>query len=253
MPIYDKPVRLLMRDMVDDIQLKSGDIIEREQIIDWFATHYPLIKIGTVSGHLVLLSTNDPSRLNHNPSANKQSDLFFRIGTGRYRLYEPLTDPKPIVKGSVPTDEGFEVPEPVFEPEQSKIDSEFAYEHDLRDYLAKNLHLIEPGLKLYHDEGISGIEFPVGGRFIDILAVDAQDGYVVVELKVSKGHDRVVGQLLRYVGWIRKNQAEPNQKVRGVIIANTITEDILLACSELQNVALFEYSLSVSLRSVASN
>ena len=121
------------------------------------------------------------------------------------------------------------------------MDSEFAYERDLRDYLTKNLHLIEQGLKLYHDEGISGIEFPVGGRFVDILAVDAQGGYVVIELKVFKGYDRVVGQLLRYIGWIRKNQAEPGLKVRGVIIGNTITEDILLACSELQSVGLFEY------------
>ena len=49
-----------------------------------------------------------------------------------------------------------------------------AYEADLRNYLAKNLSIIEPGLKLYQDEGITGIEFDVGGRRIDILAVDAK-------------------------------------------------------------------------------
>jgi endonuclease len=28
------------------------------------------------------------------------------------------------------------------------------------------------GLRLYEEEGITGVEFPVGRRFIDMLAVD---------------------------------------------------------------------------------
>ena len=68
-----------------------------------------------------------------------------------------------------------------------------------------------------------------------------------MELKVSKGYDRVVGLILRYMAWIRKNQADEGQKVRGVIIARKISEDILLACSEIANIDLYEYGLSVSL------
>jgi hypothetical protein len=118
--------------------------------------------------------------------------------------------------------------------------------------LASNLHIIEPSLKLYTDEGITGVEFPVGGRYIDILAVDSAGGYVVIELKVSKGYDRVVGQLLRYVGWIKKNHAESGQRVRGIIIAKQISEDLRLACSELPSVSLYEYALSVTVKQVAS-
>lgn len=127
---------------------------------------------------------------------------------------------------------------------------EFAYEKDLQNYLARNLGLIETGLKLFEEEGINGLEFPVGGRFVDILAVDAAGNYVVVELKVSKGYDRVVGQLLRYIAWIEKNHAEKGQSVRGVIVAREISEDLTLACGSLPNVQLFEYALSVSLRPV---
>jgi RecB family endonuclease NucS len=61
---------------------------------------------------------------------------------------------------------------------------------------------IEPGLRLYEEESVKGIEFPVGGRFIDLLGVDEAGALVVIELKVSRGYDRVVGQLLRYGGWI---------------------------------------------------
>jgi endonuclease len=124
------------------------------------------------------------------------------------------------------------------------------YESDLRDFLAKNLSVIEPGLRLYQDEGITGVEFPVGGRSIDILAVDARDGLVVIELKVSKGYDRVIGQLLRYMGWIEKHHAEPGQPVRGIIAAREISEDLKLACSLLSNVSLYEYKLSVVLQKV---
>ncbi|MGJ4748539.1 endonuclease NucS domain-containing protein, partial [Leptospira sp. SA-E8] len=105
-------------------------------------------------------------------------------------------------------------------------------------------------LRLYEDEGVRGIEFPAGGRFIDILAVD-DAGYVVIELKVSKGYDRVVGQLLRYVSWVRKYHAEPGQRVRGVIVAKHISDDLLLACSDVPSVSLFEYQLSVSVKPVA--
>ena len=116
--------------------------------------------------------------------------------------------------------------------------------------MAKNLSLIEPGLRLYKDEGITGIEFPVGGRFIDILALDSTGALVVIELKVSRGYDRVVGQLMRYIAWIRENQADAGQRVRGIIVAREISEDLFLACSLLPDVQLYEYQLSLSLKQV---
>jgi hypothetical protein len=131
--------------------------------------------------------------------------------------------------------------------------AEFAYEADLRNYLGKHLSVIETGLTLYRDEtaGITGIEFPVGGRRIDILAVSSKGDFVVVELKVSRGYDRVVGQLMQYMAWVRKNQAVAGQQVRGVIVAREISDDLLLACSELPpGVQLFEYEMSVALKPV---
>src|SRR6185436_11282047 len=97
--------------------------------------------------------------------------------------------------------------------------SQFALEKDLQRYLSDNLHLIEQGLTLFQDEDITGFEYPAGGgRRIDILAKDQSGSFVVLELKVEKGYDRVVGQLLRYVNWVRKELAEPGQRVRGIIV-----------------------------------
>jgi RecB family endonuclease NucS len=103
---------------------------------------------------------------------------------------------------------------------------------------------------LYEDEDINGIEFPVGGRFIDILAVDGNNDYVVIELKVSRGYDRVIGQLMRYMAWIKKNLAEPDQDVKGVIVARSISEDLLLASSLVTNIKLFEYELYVTVNEI---
>jgi RecB family endonuclease NucS len=97
---------------------------------------------------------------------------------------------------------------------------------------------------------MTGVEFPAGGRSIDILAVDQENSFVVIELKVSRGYDRAVGQLLRYMGWVNSNLADPNQGVRGIIVARQITEDLKLACQPIVDVALYEYELSVSVHKI---
>ena len=211
--------------------------------MQWFAENYPKVKQGTVTAHLIRLSTNVRTRLRYSAKADGSDDHFFKIDSNTFRLYEPGSDPPPIT-------ENMSVEEEVSKDEIEGT-GEFAYEHDLRDFLARNLHLIEPGLTLYNDEGITGLEYPAGGRFIDILAVDSSDNLVVIELKVSKGYDRVIGQLLRYVNWIKNNLAEGDQRVRGVIIAKSISSDLQLACSELPNVALMEYELAVKLHPVS--
>lgn len=251
MSIYDKPVRLLMKEYVKSNNITKGVIIQRDQVFAWFKNHYPKIKSGTISAHLLRMSINAPSRVHYSVSRTGDDDLFFQIDSSHFRLYDTGIDPLPIylrtdvVAGNPPI-----LPDPEGETESEEMTG-FAYESDLRDFLSINLNLIEKGLVLYEDEGIKGIEFPVGGRFIDILAIDRNGDFVVIELKVSRGYDRTVGQLLRYMAWIEKNLANPSQKVRGAIIARVITDDLQLATSKVNDVLLFEYDLSVVLRRIS--
>lgn len=245
MAIYEKSVRLLMKDMADAFQLKPSQSFTKQQAIEWFKRNYPKIKTGTITAHLVRLSTNAQSRIHYSAKPG-DDDIFYQIDGSHFRLYNANQDPPPIYEGQYDK-ASQEYVEEKSEPEGA---TEFAYESDLRNFLAKNLSKIEAGLKLYEEEGIKGIEFPVGGRFIDILAIDSNGDFVVVELKVSRGYDRVVGQLMRYMAWIKKNQAEPTQKVRGIIVAREISEDLLLACSLLADVQLLEYEISLSLKRV---
>jgi hypothetical protein len=130
------------------------------------------------------------------------------------------------------------------ETEDQENVQQFAAEADLRDFLAKNPSCIEKGLRLYQDGDCSGVEFPIENGFIDILAIDQNQTFVVVELKVGRGRNKTIGQLLYYMGWVDKNLGKA--PCRGMIIAKEIPDDLLLAVQRVPGVSLCRYNLSVS-------
>ena len=140
------------------------------------------------------------------------------------------------------------------EDEEESIEgTSFAYEEDLRDYLTSNLSVIESGLKIFKDEsGVEGTEYPVdaNNKKIDILAIDKNNVPVVIELKVSRGYEKVIGQCLYYKN--RLKQLLNSTKVRIIIIAREITPQLKIAIEDLSDVELFEYKLSVKLKAVKS-
>ena len=131
-----------------------------------------------------------------------------------------------------------------------KEENEFAYENDLRNYLVKNLNVVEKGLKLYKADSVDGEEFFVPGtsRRIDILAVDKTNKFVVIELKVSRGYEKVVGQTLFYQSSIKTIFKQ--DKVRAIIIAREITSELKTATHYLPDFELFEYQLSLTLNKI---
>lgn len=125
---------------------------------------------------------------------------------------------------------------------------EFALEAHLRDFLAKNLDQIEPGLTLVKDSRGEGIEYPVDNGRIDILALDQRGGYVVIELKLAQGRNKALGQILYYMGWVDQNLG--HSPCRGMVIANEISEPLEVAVSRAPGVALYQYKMSFSLEPV---
>src|SRR4051812_24019056 len=192
MPIYDRPTKSLIADWAKQ-HLAPGQVFNKAAPVQWFAEHYPKTNRNTVILHIEGMSTNNKNRKHHaNIKPGLGYDLFYKLGPNQFRLYEPETDPQPLYKTSMEQalesdTEGIENEADADDPSAVEAAREFAFERDLRNYLVKNLGMIEPGLKLYEEEGITGIEYPVGGRFIDVLAIDKNGGYVIVELKVSRG------------------------------------------------------------------
>ena len=240
--IYGKTINDLMIDYFN--KLSPSDVFTTQDMKDYFIENYPKISLGSVPAYLVKFSTNSKSRIHWTLPKDGKCDLLFKINQNQYRLYDKNNDPPPIHENNNSSSDS--VSEDDFE-DDFESSQEFAYEKDLQNYLSKNLQIIENGLKIFEEDDINGIEFPAGNRLIDILAVDKNGDFVIIELKVSRGYDRVIGQLLRYIGWVDKNLAKNKQKVRGIIICKEISDDLLLACSKIKDVELFEYELSIKL------
>jgi len=132
--------------------------------------------------------------------------------------------------------------------DEADEDQGFAAEADLRDFLASNLECVEAGLQLHRHGEQSGVEFRVEGGRIDILASDKTGRFVVFELKLARGRNRALGQLLCYMGWVDKHLG--NGPCRGIIVAKEISNHLVLATKRVQGVSLYRYKLSVSVERV---
>ncbi len=67
--------------------------------------------------------------------------------------------------------------------------------------------------------------------------------YVVVELKRDLGKDQVVGQILRYMGWVKINHGTDN--VRGIIVVGKKDQALSFAVEATPNVQVKEFHLSI--------
>jgi len=95
---------------------------------------------------------------------------------------------------------------------------------------------------IYEDGERRGKEYPTAVGPIDILTVDENGDFYIFETKLSKGMDRALGQLLRYMGWIKVNLAK-DKNVYGIIVANKMDEKIKYAVEVTPNVSLCEYEM----------
>jgi hypothetical protein len=136
--------------------------------------------------------------------------------------------------------------------DETEAGTKFALEEQLRDYLAENLTILEPGLSLWPVENGDAVEFQVDdqgpSRRIDVLAKDRAGLPVVIELKVSRGHEKTVGQALYYRARIKQRFGA--ERVRIFIVAAEISPELRAASSEVSDVFLFEYSLEVKVTAI---
>ena len=106
-------------------------------------------------------------------------------------------------------------------------------ENDLRDFLAENIFLVEKGLTLVGKE----YDTREAGR-IDLLCKDKNGYHVVIELKKGRSGHEVVGQALKYIGWVQKNLSK---KVRGIIIVNEPDDKLLYAAMPIGDLVKVKY------------
>ena len=83
---------------------------------------------------------------------------------------------------------------------------------------------------------------------IDILAEKKDgSGYLVVELKRDRASDVVVGQILRYMGYVNEHLCKDNQTVKGCIIAQRKDQKLDYALKQVNNIEFLKYELDFRL------
>ena len=107
-------------------------------------------------------------------------------------------------------------------------------ERELRKHIANNHTVIEKGLKLIREE------YPTEVGRIDVLFEDRNENLVVIELKKGHSGDAVVGQTLRYMGWLVQNE---NKNVRGIIVLGKHDSYVKHAVIPVPNIKIKYYKV----------
>ena len=127
----------------------------------------------------------------------------------------------------------------------------FALEKHLEDFLVKNWHGTELSrdFDIFEVDGeLVGQQYPTDTGPVDILAVSKDSKtLLVVELKKGRASDVVVGQLLRYMGFVQDELAEPDQTVRGVVIALEDDQRLRRALTMVPAIEFYRYEVSFKL------
>lgn len=138
------------------------------------------------------------------------------------------------------------VSEAISQISEERKNLEFVMEKYLEEFIEINFDKIDFGtkLELYRDEQDEenyGRQYYTGHvGYIDLLAVDRDnEKFVVIELKKGKSSDQVIGQILRYMGWVKENltiNAYEKYGVRGIIISKEKDNNLEYAIKMLPNI-----------------
>jgi len=228
---------------IKEIFTELNRVASAKEIIQIINERYPnRWKESAIYAHLYGCSVNNPSAYTQHPSMPK---FLFDHGRRKYELYNSDKHGK-WSKGYLA---GVKTPEE--SSGESKIEEEisFGLERDLEEYISRNLEQLENGLRLYSREGSSGRQYPTDVGRIDLLAIDKGGNFVVIELKAGLATDRVVGQVLGYMRYVRKNLVK-GRDVRGIIVADDFDERLKYAAAEIPKLKLKKYIVKFEFRDI---
>lgn len=127
----------------------------------------------------------------------------------------------------------------------------FAMEEHLEEFLIENWGQTELGktFTVFQEEGgLTGKQYPTDTGPMDILAVSKDNKrLLVIELKRGRASDKVVGQILRYMGYVKDEVAEPDQTVEGMIIALKDDKKLRRAITMVPCISFFRYEVDFKL------
>ena len=130
-------------------------------------------------------------------------------------------------------------------PEQ--FSSEKVLEDEIEARLNAGATIFGVHLRIYNKKGdLYGRQYVIPDGRIDILAVDDDNNFYVIELKKDSGYDDPYDQLVEYMNWIKKNKATGKQKVYGIICLNNPKSDLIEKVKTNSMISLFQYEVRFS-------
>ncbi|WP_287371552.1 endonuclease NucS domain-containing protein [Oceanithermus sp.] len=136
----------------------------------------------------------------------------------------------------------------------------FRLERHLHEFMIDNWDKLPLGSEwdILTDESgdLVGYEYPTEVGRIDILARHKdKDAWLVIELKRGRTADKVVGQILRYMGWVQKHIAGETSNVQGLIIAPEFEQNMQYALLAARNadISLARYHVRFELENLPVN
>jgi len=146
---------------------------------------------------------------------------------------------------------GFTPPTVISTDETVEDPAAFVMEKHLEDFLVQNWVQTELGKEydIYEEEGeCVGQQYQTDTGPLDILAISKDKRrLLVVELKKGRASDVVVGQILRYMGYVKEELAEKEQSVKGVIIALEDDQRIRRALAVVPTIDFYRYQINFKL------
>ncbi len=145
-------------------------------------------------------------------------------------------------------------PDPV-DPDGVRIDDPVVFEMEkhLEAFLVANWDktLLGKAYDIYQDDGDAvGQQYLTSVGTIDILAQSKdKTKLLVVELKRGRASDVVVGQTLRYMGYVQTELADGGQTVEGAIIALEDDKKLRMALVPVPAVTFYRYEVTFTLTS----
>src|SRR5712691_5674437 len=133
----------------------------------------------------------------------------------------------------------------------SKNPVAFAIEKHLEAFLVAhwNQTVLSKEFSIYEEDGEPvGQQYATDAGPIDILAISKdKKRLLVVELKRGRASDVVVGQALRYMGFVKEQIAEDDQNVEGAIIALEDDQKMRWALLSVPSISFYRYEISFKL------
>lgn len=169
---------------------------------------------------------------------------------GKAVVIEDTPDELDEAEAVVEEEQAISPPKPKQQAIRLTVKTEKMLEEMVEGMIDKGKDVFGKSLRMFGspDGATYGRQYATSVGIIDLLAEEVKTGdYVVIELKRDESDDEVIGQINRYISWVREHLAKNGKKVCGVICVKKASQKLLLAARNTPGIEVYEYDLSFRL------